>query len=171
MKKIFVLFSLSLILSGCSTAYDRHGRYYQGPGEHIGAALGGLIDALVSGGMEAPLDQQIQYGLESGRSGVPYNWNDPSTGYRYSITPRSSFHKNHRPCRSYTMSIRAHGSMQTVSATACRQPDGTWQNIDNTPYSNSTSRYRRAQVPQGVGPNQCRYRDDAGRLIIVNCKR
>jgi surface antigen len=53
-------------------------------------------------------------------------WENPDTGHSYSITPTRTYQQDSQPCRDYTTEAVIDGQKETVSGTACRQPDGTW---------------------------------------------
>jgi surface antigen len=55
-------------------------------------------------------------------------WNNPSTGYRYSVTPIRTWQtSNTTYCREFTTTGVIGGRQQQLYGTACRQPDGSWE--------------------------------------------
>ena len=54
-------------------------------------------------------------------------WENPDTGHSYSTTPTRPDQQDPQPCRDDTTEAVIGGRKETVSGTACRQPDGTWR--------------------------------------------
>jgi len=67
--------------------------------------------------------------LESTAAGASREWRNPATGHRGSVTPGPAYSVNQYTCRDYVDQITVDGKAETVRATACRQPDGSWRPI------------------------------------------
>lgn len=129
-------------------------------GTLLGAALGGLVGSQIGGGSGKKFaiaggvlaggfignsigkkldcaDQDYHYdttqsALEYKSSGGSAAWSNPDSGHSGSITPTRTFiAANGKPCREFTQSIYVDGRQESVTDTACRQSDGTWQIVDS----------------------------------------
>ena len=148
-----IILSLSLIcvvaVSGCATTGK--GQSEQS-GEIIGAILGGVLGSQVGKGdgrtaaiilgtmagamigcnVGKSMDETDQLktadSLETVRTGEPTSWNNPDTGNEYTVTPTRTYEQSSGPCRDYTIDAKIDGKNEKVHGTACRQPDGSWQN-------------------------------------------
>lgn len=151
LKKIILGLSLVCIVavSGCATTGK--GKNEQS-GEIIGAILGGVLGsqvgkgdgrtaaiiigtmagAMIGGNVGKSMDETDQLktteSLETVRTGEPTSWNNPDTGNEYTVTPTRTYEQSSMPCREYTIDANIDGKKEKVYGTACRQPDGSWQN-------------------------------------------
>jgi len=89
----------------------------------LGAALGNAIERSMGPVDEACLAQT----LERVPSGRPVVWNNPDSGTRYEVTPTRTFETDRGACREYTSRVTIGGRLETLTGTACRQPDGAWR--------------------------------------------
>ncbi len=106
-----------------------------GTGERIaagvaGAALGGIVGNRIGASMDEE-DKQRAYAaqiqaLESGPSGAPVAWRNPSSGRYGSVVPGPAYDQGAMKCRQYTHTIYINGQPQAARGAACRNPDGTW---------------------------------------------
>ena len=92
-------------------------------GTMLGAYLGGYIGEQ----MDANDLQRTNTALERNPSYQASTWHNPDSGYDYSVTPTSTYETADGPCREYTTEAWIDGRRETVTGTACRQPDGTWR--------------------------------------------
>ncbi len=129
-------------------------------GTLLGAALGGLIGSQIGGGtgnkvaigagvvaggflgnsIGKSLDCQdvayhndtTQSALEGQRTGTTSTWSNPDSGHSGSVMPTKTYlaADGTTPCRDFTQTITVDGQLEEINATACRQPDGTWQIVD-----------------------------------------
>lgn len=102
-----------------------------GSGRTIATVGGAILGAAIGGGIGARMDDndlnRTGRALESSRTGESTVWTNPDTGYRYDVTPTSTYETASGPCREYKMLAVIDGRNETVNGTACRQPDGTWR--------------------------------------------
>jgi surface antigen len=130
-------------MSGCAT----HERTGQAVGAATGAAAGSqvgdgrgrtaamiggaILGAAIGGRIGESMDdrdlQQTGHALENTRTGETSEWVNPDTGHRYSVQPTNTYRSESGPCRDYTMEAEIDGRPETITGTACRQPDGTWR--------------------------------------------
>lgn len=107
----------------------------KGKGQIVGIAAGTLLGAAVGSGIGASLDRadKMYYNqtytrtLETVPSGQTVAWQNPDSGNSGSFTPTRTYQNNGQYCREFTQTIRVGGQQQQGYGVACRQPDGTWQ--------------------------------------------
>lgn len=103
-----------------------------GDGRTAAIIAGTLIGAHIGGSIGRNMDEndrmRAAHSLEHNRTGHATEWRNPDTGYRYEMTPTRTYHSDAGPCREYEMQAWIDGRNETVTGTACRQPDGTWRN-------------------------------------------
>jgi surface antigen len=153
MRNVFAIAVLvSLLLQGCA---DFQNNPKQGVGTLAGAAAGGLLGAqfgrgtgqlaatgagVLLGGLlgsevgrsldradQLAMQQTTQSTLETGRTGVASQWQNPDTGNSGTVMPLHTTEENGAVCREYQQTINVGGQTQEGYGTACRQPDGTWR--------------------------------------------
>lgn len=96
-----------------------------------------LLAAWTASGVGAKLDDndrriaaEAEYeALELTAAGAAREWRNPATGHRGSVTPGAAYSVNQYTCRDYVDQITVDGKGETLRATACRQPDGSWRPI------------------------------------------
>lgn len=105
-----------------------------GGGRTAAAIVGTLTGAVIGGNVGRSMDDtdrlRVSQALETGRSGVPFGWNNPDTGNRYSVVPAPAYPTAQGPCREYTVDSVIGGRPEKVYGTACRQPDGSWRAVN-----------------------------------------
>lgn len=98
-----------------------------------GAVVGGIVGSQIGRGLDErdrALAQEAEYdALERGNSGVARQWRNPDNGRYGEITPSKPYKRGQADCRDYTHTIYMDGRPQQMRGTACRNPDGTWQNV------------------------------------------
>ena len=98
-----------------------------------GAVVGGIVGSEIGRGMDQrdrELAQQAEFdALERGSSGAPRQWRNPDNGRYGEIVPSKPYKRGTVDCRDYTHTIYMDGRPQQMRGTACRNPDGTWQNV------------------------------------------
>ncbi len=138
----------ALVLSGCAhTPKEETGMVIGGVlggilGSQVGsgrgrglAALGGMlaggaIGASIGRSMDDVDRMKMAATLETTRTGVATEWQNPDTGYYYRMEPTHTYESAEGPCREYTMDAQIGGRTEQVYGTACRQPDGSWRIVD-----------------------------------------
>ncbi len=98
-----------------------------------GAVIGGVVGSEIGKSMDKQdriLAQQAEMAaLERGRSGEMTPWRNPDNGRYGEVIPLEPYRRGPQQCRDYTHKIYIDGRPQTMRATACRNPDGTWSNV------------------------------------------
>jgi hypothetical protein len=156
-RKFLIIFSISALLSVSFLAADAHARRRHGGGFGVGLSLLFLLP-LYSGhfghnhdhhyghdhyeGHYYPprsvfldesdrviLSEKTHYTLEKMRSGLAVRWRNPATGIEGSVVARPAF-KNAAGqfCRKYEQTLRDGRLTRSGYDTACRMPDGRWEN-------------------------------------------
>jgi surface antigen len=99
----------------------------------VGAVVGGIVGHEIGRSLDRQdrrLAQEAEFeALERGRSGVRRSWRNPDSGHYGEVIPGESYHRGDMDCRDYTHTIYIDGRPQAMRGTACRNPDGTWQNV------------------------------------------
>ncbi len=102
-------------------------------GSIVGAVVGGIVGSEIGRSMDRQdrlLAQRAEYdAFERGPSGRPVRWQNPDNGRYGEIIPMESYRRGSSDCRDYTHTIFIDGRSQVMRGTACRNGDGTWQNV------------------------------------------
>ena len=97
-----------------------------------GAVIGGLVGSEIGRSMDErdrQLAREAEFeALERGNSGVARQWRNPDNGRYGDVVPSKPYKRGANDCRDYTHTIYIDGRPQQMHGTACRNPDGTWQN-------------------------------------------
>lgn len=98
-----------------------------------GAVAGGLIGSEIGRQLDQrdrQLAQEAEYdALERGQSGVSREWRNPDSGRYGEIVPSKPYKRGAEDCRDFTHTVYIDGRPERMRGTACRNPDGTWQNV------------------------------------------
>lgn len=98
-----------------------------------GAVVGGIVGSEIGRTMDQrdrQLAQEAEFeALERGASGTARQWKNPDNGRYGEIVPSKPYKRGAEDCRDYTHTIYMDGRPQQMRGTACRNPDGTWQNV------------------------------------------
>ena len=160
-RKFIIVMAAMLCIPPAWAECDRSGTSGEEVmGTLVGAALGGLVGSQIGGGTGRKVaigagvvaggylgnrignklscqDQEYHYDttqstLEYKPTGGTAAWVNPDTGASGSITPTQTYiSQSGLPCRNFTQTIAVDGQRENVQATACRQPDGSWQIVDS----------------------------------------
>lgn len=108
-------------------------QFGKGDGQIAAAVAGTIIGVLVGKSVGRSMDQLDQnctgQVLERAETNQTVNWQNPDTGARYSVTPTNTYESNDRFCRDYQTRAVIGGRTETVTGTACREPDGSWRKV------------------------------------------
>ncbi len=95
-----------------------------------GAVIGGLIGGNIGSSMDRSDYVQTSYVLETAPSGRAVTWQNPDTELEYSVTPTRTYQRaDGQYCREFTTWGWIGGYEEQMHGTACRMPDGSWQNV------------------------------------------
>lgn len=102
-----------------------------------GALAGAVIGGLVGGAVGNALDEQDRRraymaemeALEYGGPGAPVSWRGEHGAYGTIVAGPPYVYEGHQRCREYTHTIHIHGRPEVARGVACRNPDGTWNQV------------------------------------------
>jgi surface antigen len=98
-----------------------------------GVVAGGLIGSEIGRRLDErdrKLAEAAEYdALERGQSGVSREWRNPDSGRYGEIVPSKPYKRGEADCRDYTHTVYIDGRPERMRGTACRNPDGTWNNV------------------------------------------
>lgn len=98
-----------------------------------GAFVGGIVGHSIGQSLDEQdrrLAQEAEYAaLESGQSGVARPWRNPDNGHYGEVIPKRTYRRDSYDCRDFEHTVYIDGRRQTMTGTACRNPDGTWRNV------------------------------------------
>jgi len=96
---------------------------------HVVPVVGGtLIGALIGGEIGAANETCAAQALEYGAPNTQVVWT--SGGNNYVVEPVKTYQENGQYCREYQTKVQIGGQVQEGYGTACRQPDGSWKEIN-----------------------------------------
>jgi surface antigen len=103
-----------------------------GSGRNFAIFLGSIVGANIGATVGQYMDEQDRLRtaaiLESNRTDQSSSWQNPDTGYQYTVTPTKTVETAEGPCREFTIdTAKVGGKTEQVYGTACRQPDGSWK--------------------------------------------
>lgn len=103
----------------------------KGDGQIAAAVAGTILGVIVGRSIGRSMDQLDHHCtgqvLERAETDQTVTWQNPETGARYSVTPTNTYESGDRFCRDYVSKAVIDGRAETVTGTACRQPDGSWE--------------------------------------------
>jgi len=113
-------------------------QFGHGTGKIAATALGTLLGAFVGHEVGASLDradqmaeQQAEQSAFQAPLGQTVSWNNPDSGHTGTFTPvRDGTDQQGYYCREFQENVVINGQSQQAVGSACRQPDGTWQLIN-----------------------------------------
>ncbi|MDP6342185.1 MAG: RT0821/Lpp0805 family surface protein [Alphaproteobacteria bacterium] len=101
----------------------------------VGTMLGGLLGNEIGKSLDRA-DRQAMAGAQQRAMVAPVgdtiSWRNPESGHHGAVrTTREGTSSNGMYCREYQQTVVVGGESQEAYGTACRQPDGQWQVIDD----------------------------------------
>jgi surface antigen len=95
-----------------------------------GVVVGGIIGSEIGRDMDevdrrAALEAEYR-ALEDDEE---HRWRNAKSGHYGTIRPRRSYEDDGRICREYEHTVYIDDEPQTLVGTACREPDGSWENV------------------------------------------
>lgn len=108
----------------------------QGTGQLLamgaGAIAGGFLGGAIGRNMQSVDVDNVYNTLDHNRVRKTSKWTNKKTGTKYSMTPMSGTiaYKGHNICRKYHSTVTdIHGKKEKQNGIACRQSDGSWNNM------------------------------------------
>jgi surface antigen len=97
----------------------------------IGTLLGGWAGSEVGKSLDnadkAMAARTTTSALEYSPTGATSTWRNPDSGNYGTVTPTRTYQAQGTDCREYEHTVYVDGRAETLTGTACRQPDGTWR--------------------------------------------
>ncbi|MGE3064747.1 MAG: RT0821/Lpp0805 family surface protein [Hyphomicrobiaceae bacterium] len=112
-------------------------QFGKGGGRVASTMAGAVVGGIVGNEMGRRLDerdrmlaQQAEYdALDHGYDSRPVSWRNPDNGRYGEVIPGPRYRRGAYDCRDYTHKVYIDGRPQIMRGSACRNPDGTWQNM------------------------------------------
>jgi hypothetical protein len=105
--------------------------YYQGQVTYVHVAPPTTTVVIVNPTSQQYTVQTTQQALESGKTGSSSTWRNPDNGDSGTFTPTRTYQQEDgRQCREYQQTVTIGGKQEQAYGTACRQPDGSWQIVE-----------------------------------------
>ena len=109
----------------------------RGKGSVVGGVLGAVAGGVIGHEIGRSLDERDRRlarqaeldAFERGTSHQPVRWRNPDNGRYGEVVPGPSYRRGPQDCREYTHTVYIDGRPQAMRGTACRNPDGTWNNV------------------------------------------
>jgi len=96
-----------------------------------GVLLGAILGNEIQRRMDGPDQGCLAQALEKAPTGQDIAWTNPDTGVDYRVQPTRTFTSaTGQPCRDYASRVTIAGRVETLTGSACRQPDGTWHLVN-----------------------------------------
>ncbi len=103
-----------------------------GAGVLIGALIGSEVGKSLDKADQAYAAQTYQGSMETAKTGQTSSWSNPDSGHSGTYTPTRTYQEpSGQYCREFTQTINVGGRSEEAYGTACRQPDGSWQIVNN----------------------------------------
>ncbi len=100
----------------------------------IGAVVGGVIGSEIGRSMDQRdrmLAQRAEFAaLERGTSGRAEIWRNPDNDRHGEVIPGPPMRRGSEDCREYEHRVYIDGRPRVMRGIACRNPDGTWRNVE-----------------------------------------
>jgi surface antigen len=97
----------------------------------LGATAGYFVGGAVGSSLDKADLAATSRALETASDNQPVSWQNPNTGNQYTVTPTATYQTaNNVNCREYSTEAIINGSRETVHGKACRQPDGSWKEVE-----------------------------------------
>ncbi len=113
-------------------------QFGSGKGKLVATGAGVFIGALIGSEIGRSMDQvdrmkanQAINTAHSAPVGETITWNNPDSGHSGTVTPiRDGTSSSGSYCREFQQTVTIGGQTEQAYGTACRQPDGSWQIVD-----------------------------------------
>lgn len=153
LKGVILIALVAILTTGCSTVQSNPkttigavgggalggliaGAAGGSAGTIVASTLGGIIVGGVIGKLLDDRDKRLaaeasQNALETAPSGRSVTWRNPDNEHSGAVTPVKTYQTpSGTYCREYEQIVTVDGKREKVYGTACRQPDGSWRNVN-----------------------------------------
>jgi surface antigen len=113
-------------------------QFGSGSGKLVATGAGVFIGALIGSEIGRSMDEvdrmkanQAINTAHAAPVGETITWNNPDSGHSGTVTPiRDGTSSSGSYCREFQQTVTIGGQTEEAYGTACRQPDGSWQIVD-----------------------------------------
>lgn len=98
-------------------------------GAVLGALAGSEIGRKLDDNDRKAIAQAEYQALESAGPNRPVAWQNPGSGHRGQVSAGPAYFVNERNCRDYAHTVYVDNQPEILRGTACRTPEGSWQNV------------------------------------------
>lgn len=100
------------------------------------SVIGGIAESPISKSL-SDTDRRVASeaefrALEFGKPGIAAPWRNPSNGRYGNVVASKPFRQKNIFCRQYTHTIYLNGRPEITNGIACRNKDGSWQNLSKS---------------------------------------
>ncbi|MDH3596170.1 MAG: RT0821/Lpp0805 family surface protein [Rhodospirillales bacterium] len=100
----------------------------------VGVFIGALIGSEIGRSMDEVDRMKANQAINTAHTapvGETITWNNPDSGHSGTVTPiRDGTSSSGSYCREFQQTVTIGGQTEEAYGTACRQPDGSWQIVD-----------------------------------------
>ena len=100
----------------------------------VGVFIGALIGSEIGRSMDEVDRMKANQAINTAHTapvGETITWNNPDSGHSGTVTPiRDGTSSSGSYCREFQRTVTIGGQTEEAYGTACRQPDGSWQIVD-----------------------------------------
>ncbi len=105
-------------------------QFGSGSGQVAAAAAGAVIGAYIGNKIGQSMDETDKLKQQQALAASQSTTWTSKNGNTYTVTPQKTYVKNNEVCRQYTTTATIDGKAETVTGTACKQSNGTWQIVN-----------------------------------------
>ncbi len=103
----------------------------QALGTVAGTVIGVIVGRSIGRQMDDTDRQCAGQALERAPDRRTVRWRNPQSGREFEVTPTRTYLRQQHYCRDYRTRALSGGASTVSRATACRNPDGSWQRVDS----------------------------------------
>jgi surface antigen len=93
-----------------------------------GALVGGMLGNVIGKQMDDADRRKMGQALEQNANGQSTQWKNDNTGATYKVTPKGTFVRDGRECRTFEQEALVDGQPRKMTGTACKRADGdSWE--------------------------------------------
>lgn len=93
-----------------------------------GALVGGMLGNVIGKQMDEADRRKMGQALDQNASGQSTQWKNDRTGASYTVTPKATFVRDGRECRTFEQEAIVDGQPRKMTGTACKRADGdSWE--------------------------------------------
>lgn len=138
MRSLIICLLFLLFIASCATKATTGTAVGAGGGALVGHAIGGTTGMLIGGALGGATGYAVGRSMDEedrrrAAEALEYNrqveWRT-NEGELYRMYPTRTSYRQGRECRDYRLQADVEGRAETITGTACRRPDGSWQSME-----------------------------------------